>query len=252
MHPHSHRTRRLSSFYACAAVALCLGLAACATSPTRFASTWVDHSYSGPPVEPVAVLALFKSEAVSRNFETQATQLLKERGIQAVAARSVLAPDRQYTQQQMTQQLRQADVGGVLVFRLIGEDKRHQYINPTPYLGPVPPNVLWGSPYYWYYYPNWNYYWFWRSSRDVTRSPGYWTAATYYVIESSLYSNKTQRLLWTAKSETLDGNRLEGITDSVANRVTNQLVDLGFLKSGNAYASADKTVKGRRNKQNAG
>lgn len=234
-------------------VAALLLLAACAAAPTQFSSTWIDHTYDGPPVRPVAVLALFKSEAESRNFEARAVERLGDRGVQALAGHSVLAADRQYTPQQMQQELRQADVGGVLIFRLIGEDRRHEYVNPAPYLGPMPPGVLWGDPFYWYYYPNWNYYWYWRSSLRVTGSPGYWAETSYYVIESSLYDNKTNRLLWTAKSETLDGRRLEAVAESVADRVADKLVDLGFLQTDSRYAAAGKGERSKsRGRKHAG
>ena len=55
------------------------------------------------------------------------------------------------------------------MFRLIAVDERQRYREPTPYLR-VPRSVIWGDPYYWYYYPSWNYYWYWRSSLDVGRS----------------------------------------------------------------------------------
>jgi hypothetical protein len=97
-----------------------------------------------------------------------------------------------------------------------------------------PPGVIWGDPYYWYYYPHSNYYWYWRSSLEVTAAPGYWQSATYYVIESSLYDNKTNELIWTAKSETLDGSRFESVAESVAGKVGDQLLALGFIQADEA------------------
>ncbi len=215
-------------------------LAGCATTPTYFSSTWQDRTYKGPPPEPVAVLALFKSEAENRNFEMQAVKSLKAQGVAAVAGYTLLAPGEQYSQKQMREQLKTANVGGVLIFRLIGENKKHQYLNPAPFFGPFPPGVLWGDPFYWYYYPHWNYYWYWDSSLAVTGSPGYWAESKYYVIESSLYDNKKDRLLWTAKSETLDDTRFNAVASSVVGRVADKLVDLGLLKpSSGAEVASD-------------
>ncbi|HEU4616763.1 MAG TPA: hypothetical protein VFV10_01925 [Gammaproteobacteria bacterium] len=216
---------------ACTAFAAAAVLAGCAANPTRFSSTWQDPTYSGPPLEPVVVLALFDTEAESRNFETRATDLLKQRGVRAVAGHSVLEPGQEYTQEQMEDRLKQADAGGVLIFRLIAVDERQRYRNPSPYLRPFPPGVVWGDPFYWYYYPHWNYYWYWRSSLEVTGAPGYWEQATYYVIESSLYDNKTNELIWTAKSETLDGTRFESVAESVADAVADRLLALNLIKS---------------------
>lgn len=228
-----HRSRHPAGRLA-AVLLICAAVAGCVAAPTRFSSTWVDATYEGGALEPVVVLALFDTEAESRNFETRATDLLKMEGVRAVPGHSVLEPGREYTQQQMEQKLREADVGGVLIFRLIAVDERKRYRNPTLYMRGFPPGVIWGDPYYWYYYPQWNYYWYWRSTFEVTNAPGYWQSATYYVIETSLYDNKTKELVWTAKSETLDGTRFESVAESVARKVGDQLLALGFIRSNEA------------------
>jgi hypothetical protein len=233
----------------CLTLGLGLMLAGCATAPTHFSSTWRDATYTGPPVEPVAVLALFKSQAEDRTFETQAVSMLEARGVDAVAGYTLLTPGRQYTQEQMQEQLKTANVGGVLIFRLIGENKEHEYVNPAPYFGPMPPGVIWGDPFYWYYYPQWNYYWYWRSSLSVAGSPGYWAETTYYVIESSLYDNKTSQLLWTAKSKTLDDTQFETVANSVAKRVADRLVDLGLVQSNSKYAATGSSQGSKNEKQ---
>ncbi len=250
--PKRPRERVPRRFLLAGAVAV-LALGACASTPTQFASTWTDHSYSGPPLRTVAVLALMDSESDSRIFETEATQMLKDKGVNAVAGHAILEPGQQYSEKEMEQHLRKAEVDGVLIFRLIGENKRHEYINPTPYIGPVPPGMIWGDPFYWYYYPNWNYYWYWRSSRAVTAAPGYWAASTYYVIESSLYANKPNRLVWTAKSETLDGVRVENIAQSVTKQVARRLDKLGLVAAnGNAPGVAANERRPRAGERGAG
>ncbi len=247
------RVYRQGRFLVLGAAAV-LALAGCASTPTQFASTWVDHSYSGPPVGPVAVLALMDTESDSRIFENRATEVLKNRGVQAIAGHSILEPGQTYSEKEMEQHLRKAEVGGVLIFRLIGENQRHQYVNPTPYIGPVPPGMIWGNPFYWYYYPNWNYYWYWRSSRAVTAAPGYWAESTYYVMESSLYANKPNRLIWTAKTETLDGVQVDDIADSVARQVAGRLGKLGLLATdaANGVASNRRESERRRKAQERG
>lgn len=192
--------------------------------PTRVESTWRDPTFEGPSFERVAVLALFDTAAESRNFETQAVALLDGRGVDALAGHEILAPDVRYTQQEMEQELMGADVDALLIYRLIAIDERLVYRRPTEFMRPMPPGIIWGDPFYWYYYPHWNYYWHWRSSWDVTRSPGYWQEYTYVTVESSLYDNATDRLVWTARSETIDGSDFDRLVGSVADEITDRLV----------------------------
>src|SRR5690606_8313697 len=125
-------------------------------------------------------------------------------------------------------------------FRLIAVDERQVYRRPTEYLSVMPPGIVWGDPFYWYYYPHWHYYWHWRSSWAVTRSPGYWDEYTYVIVESSLYDNETDRLVWTAKSETMDGTHFDRFAASVAGKITDRLDGLELLQpSRQALAAGD-------------
>lgn len=206
----------------CLATAAAL-TAGCALAPTDIESTWRDPTFMAEPFDRVAVVALFDSEAESRVFEESAARNLEMRGIEAVAGHTILEPDRMYEQAEMRALVGDADVDGILMFRLIAVDERRRYEPPTPYLR-VPRGVIWGDPYYWYYYPHWNYYWHWRSSLDVVRSEGYWDTYTYVIVETSLYDAETDQLVWTAKSETLDGTRFDALAASVADKVTRRLV----------------------------
>jgi hypothetical protein len=82
------------------------------------------------------------------------------------------------------------------------------------------------DPFYWYYYPRADYYSYWRSTWDVTHSPGYWEQHSYVVVESSFYDADMGQLVWTAKTETMDDAEFNATTESIVNRVTKKLVAL--------------------------
>lgn len=63
----------------------------------------------------------------------------------------------------------------------------------------------------------------------MTSSPGYWEEYTYVTVESSLYDNETGRLIWTAKSETIDNDRFDRLAGSVAKEIVDTLADLALL-----------------------
>lgn len=210
-------------------------LCGCATS-TQIQSTWTDPTFSGTPFDRIAVVALFDSSAESRTFEQTAARELEERGIGAVPAYSILGDDRMYEAPELRAQLAEADVDGILIYRLIAVDERDVYRDPAPYLR-VPGALMFGDPYYWYYYPRWDYYWHWRSTWDVTRSPGYWEPLSYLIVESSLYDARRDRLIWTAKSATMDTTQFESLADSIADEVTDELVAMEVV-AGSSRAAA--------------
>lgn len=201
-----------------AATALC----GCATS-TRIQSSWTDPTFSGTPFDRVAVLALFDSTAESRTFEQTAARALEERGVAATPAFTIVDDARMYEEAELRDELADANVDGILIYRLIAVDERNIYRDPAPYVH-VPNGLIFGDPYYWYYYPSWSYYWHWRSTFDVTHSPGYWEPLTYVIVESSLYDARKDRLVWTAKTSTIDGAEFESLANSIADEVTEELI----------------------------
>lgn len=219
----------LTAMRALAWIAVASLVTGCAVAPTTIESTWSDPTYTGSPFERVAVLALFDTQSESRSFERNAAMYLEERGVAAVQGHSVLPPDRMIEEAEMERLMLDADVDGILIFRLIAIDDRLVYEPPTPYLERIPRSVMWADPYYWYYYPRWNYYWHWRSSLDVTRSPGYWAEHTYVVVETSLYDGRTDRLVWSAKSETMNDTQFDILSNSIIERVSRELIAMDFV-----------------------
>jgi hypothetical protein len=206
-----------------AAVTLC----GC-TASTMIESTWTDPTFSRVPFEQLGVVALFDTTAESRSFEQSAARELEQRGIEAVPAYTILGDERMYEQDELRSELAAADIDGILIYRMIAVDERNVYRNPTPYMR-VPNAVLFGDPYYWYYYPRWDYYWYWRSTWDVTHSPEYWEPVTYVIVETSLFDTRTDRLVWTAKSATMDGGQFDALAESIAESVTDELVAMELL-----------------------
>jgi hypothetical protein len=208
-----------------------LAAAACGCSSTTIQSSWTDPTFSGTPFGRIAVVALFDSEAESRTFEENAAAALDARGVDAIPSYAILGDDgRVYEQEELKAELARADVDGILIYRLIAVDERNVYRDPGPYMR-VPGTMVWGDPYYWYYYPRWDYYWHWRSSLDVTRSQDYWEPLAYMIVESSLFDARRDRLVWTAKSETIDGAKFASVADSIVAKVTGRLAAMNVIAS---------------------
>ena len=192
----------------------------CAT-PTTIQSSWVDPTFDRGPFHRVAVVALFDTDSESRSFEEQAARALEERGVDAVEAYSIVGDERMLEQDELRAKLADADVDGILIYRLIAVDERQLYRQPTPYLHM--PGGFRGDPFYWYYYPRRDYYSYWRSTWDVTHAPGYWERHSFVVVESSFYDADKDQLVWTAKTETMDDTQFNATAESIVNRVTKQL-----------------------------
>lgn len=217
-------------------IRIVLMVAACATAGcaamgprTEFDSTWQDPTYADGGFDRIAVLANFRTESDSRNFEDAVALELERRGVMAIKGRSFLDNGGRYTEDELEAQLRDVAADGVLLFKLIAVDEDLKYVRPQEYLDGVPRRFIYGDPNFWYYHPHWTYYPYWRSSFDVARSSAYWRRYRYVVVETSLYDNATDQLVWTAKSETMEPSDYSRLGTSIAGAVTTRLASLDLL-----------------------
>ena len=216
-------------------------LSACVAGRTTIQSSWADEAYSGPPLDRIAVVALFETRSDSLAFERNASVYLASQGIETLPAHELLNAEltQAFDEEAVRNRLAATDVEGVLIFRLIAVDERREYQVPTPYLLNVPADVMGGEPQRWYYEPSSSYYWYWRSSADVTSSPAYWIEQSFLVAETALFDNRNDRLLWTAKSETLEDAHVRRTSESIVRSVARQLFAMDLIARMNADMPQD-------------
>jgi hypothetical protein len=216
-------------------IAASIVLSACIANRTTIESSWTDAGYSGPPLGRVAIVALFPTRADSLAFERHATDYLAANGVAAVPAHALLTPaaSQELDEGAVRKQIAAAaNVDGVLLFRLVAVDERREYQVPTPYLLNAPPDVtppaFSANP-----PPDPSYYWFSSTAvgapADETAAPGYWIEQTFLVAETALFDNRTDRLLWTAKSETMDDARFARTSESIVRTVARQLFAMDLI-----------------------
>jgi hypothetical protein len=200
-------------------------LSACAASRTTIQSSWTDAEYAGPPLDRIAVVALFDTRADSLAFERNAADFLESLKVATVPAHELLTPAETLTldEEQIRERLAATDVDGILIFRLVAIDERREYQAPTPN---APSEVTSGNAFSWYYRPSQNDPTVSSPSAD---SQGYWIEQDFLVAETALFDNRSDRLLWTAKSETLDDARLQRTSESIVRAVARRLIAMDLI-----------------------
>lgn len=203
-----------------AIVGAALLLSGCAASRTTIQSSWIDAAYSGPPLDRIAVVALFDTRADSLSFERSATDYFAMHGVATVPAHELLTPTATQTldEAEIRDRLAAANVDGVLIFRLLAVDERAAYQLPGRY----PPNAPSGGVNDGAYSSN-------PTAASTTGSQGYWIEQDFVVAETALFDNRTDRLLWTAKSETLEDAHSRRTSESIVRTVARQLFAMDLI-----------------------
>jgi hypothetical protein len=84
------------------------------------------------------------------------------------------------------------------------------------------------------------------SSSSAVRACPITSEYTFVTVESSLYDNDTDQLVWTAKSETIDDVQFDRLANSVANEITDRLIDLELLETGGEAVAETRSPQGAR------
>jgi len=194
-------------------------LAGCAASRTTIQSSWTDAAYAGPPLDRLAVVALFDTRADSLAFERSASDYFAMHGVATVPAHELLTPTATQTldEAEIRERLAATNVDGILIFRLLAIDERHEYQLSGPYPPNAPSSGVDGGA-----YPS-------SPVASATGSQGYWIEQDFVVAETALFDNRSDRLLWTAKSETLEDARSRRTSESLVRTIARQLFAMDLI-----------------------
>ena len=183
------------------AVAVALGLAACAAS-TKIVNEWVSPDYTSPRFRKIMVIGVSKQPSIRRTFEDEFVKQLKATGVEAVPSYLYIPEDGQVDEGRLQAAVKQAGADAVMVTRLVRVEKKTE-VSPGFYQ-PAPPFSFYGG-----------YSAAWLGYYEPPRVYQY----DVYISETSLYDMTKNRLVWAGTVETTaphDINReIERYVDTV-------------------------------------
>jgi hypothetical protein len=211
---------------------LALGPVSCGTQ-TALETHWQLPNLESGPFTKLAVIGILKSKDEGRSFESAVVEKFEKHGVQAVPGFSFLDDKKDLSKDEMEKMVAGTGADGVLMFKVIGVDKKNHYVPPTTYIAPDPlPRDWWRDDYWGYYNPYPYSYWgYWYPAVQVVTTPGYWESSKTYRIESTLYKVSDNKLVWTAVSDTYDPRNQADMASSLAGIVLEKLKQGGLVNT---------------------
>ena len=178
-----------------------------ACAGTKLTHTWVDEAHRGKPVSNILVIGITykEKEEIRRSFEDKFVTRLKAAGIKSISSGDAISipTDLELKKDEILKVVHKFNNDGVIITHLIGIDEKDVYTRSEQ--GP--------SGYYSYY--GWAY--------GYSHSPGYSSTKNTVRLATNLYDVKTEKLIWSGKSETLSPDSVSQLIDDVINAVINDL-----------------------------
>jgi hypothetical protein len=178
-------------------------------SQTKVTSVWVDQEYQGDGIDHVFVVGVSSDGGLRRIFEDEFVTLFKQRGVEATSSYRLLPDEDLRDEKKMDSTVKESGSDTILMTQIL-DVRTDKHYNPPEYA----------------YVGGWHGYY----NRAYQVSPGYTVEYETAVLETNLYDLKTDKLIWSARSDTpADGSAGKHIKD-FARSIINQLAEAKLIK----------------------
>jgi hypothetical protein len=185
-------------------------ITSCSGTGTKLTSTSVNESLLGKPVFNILVIGVGpkNKERERRLFEDSFVARLQATGTEAISSLNALTnPSIQMLKKDdIIEAVKKYNNDAIIVIRAMGLDETEDYSGVQ-------------RSYYPYYGHAYGHY----------GSPGYYSINTTYQFQTNLYDVKTEKIIWSGTSETLNPDSTMQVIDNVIDVVIKDLQKSGLL-----------------------
>jgi len=196
-------------------------------------STRIVSSYEAPNQEKVysnIYVVGISGESMPENMmEDVMVRQLEQKGFVAAADEDTFDPKMDITDENKSKVEGKLDSRGydaLLTFSLVDVDEELDYVQGAYSPGYYPTA-------YGYYNNYWGYY---THYAPAAYSRGYYTSETVYHMEANLYDVESGKLVWAARSETIEPASATTLSKNFAQTVVDELADEGIIRNDNNTA----------------
>lgn len=189
---------------------LLLAIAGCHKNTTTVPFVWRDPGFDETRFSTLFVIGEAENDAVRRLVEDRFVEAVSSKGVVAEASWERLPNSESLTDEEIADALGVGDFDGVLVTRLIGVERRAEYVRPPTYSSPSSSYGFTTSGYY-------------ATSYTRISGAGHYQTTTMYVIETNLYAWPTGELVWSGQSDTREQKSFDDTIEAMTAAVATQL-----------------------------
>lgn len=198
------------------AALLCVAAVSCGTS-TSLVQRWSDTAYVGEAGQTMIIIALAKSERNQKTWEGAFSNILREVKVKPIAGSTVLPSQGAADEATLKQAIRATGANLAAVTRLVSVDKEQTYVPGSTYYSPAPA-----------YYGFYGYY---ASSYAMVSTPGYYQTDKIYSVETNVYDVKTEKLVWSGVTETINPETGQDAAISIATTIVDDMIASKVIKT---------------------
>jgi hypothetical protein len=201
MHAFSSGSVRVGAAALLSALVLIAGCSA-----TRITSVWKEPGLAPQPFRKVVGIAMSQDAELRRLAEDAFVRAV---GVPtAVAGYSVVPDGEMQNKDEVRARVEAAGADGAVVYRVVGVEHQERWVPPT------------------YYGDAWGY---WGYAAPMVYEPGYLATDRIVQVETNAYQVPTAKLIWAARSDTLNPSDAQQTIDEVVKATVEAMRKDGIL-----------------------
>ena len=206
--------KRLSKLLALSIIFL---LVSVSCSKTNLISTWKNRDYEGGYLNSVLLIMVSTDKANRRIFEDVFVRKFKKYDVKAVASTSVFPTEKAIDKDMIRTEAAEQGMDAVFVMYLLSVGEKAIY-RPSP----TGPSI--GSP-----ASSMHGYDF-QDIQNYAYDPGYHRRKKFVKFESKLYEIATDKLIWSATSETIEPKSTKDVINHLSKKVMKNLKEHQLIR----------------------
>lgn len=167
---------------------------------------WKDPGYSGGPFDNILIVGMSNQETVRRTFENLFVDRLQKVNVQATASFAVMPAEARPSEENIRKVISDIKFDSVLVTHLVAVEAEDIYHPPAYRMAPYG-----------------GFYGYYRYVGGYVYEPGYYTRHEQFRLETNLYDVKTEQLVWSMQSETVNPSSEKALFEAKIKTVVDHL-----------------------------
>ena len=195
---------------------LILAMMGCGPS-TKLVQSWQEPAFNDKPLEKILVLGVFENDLNRRLYEDAVVTALEKENRVGITGYSLMPNTSDYDEkEEIRAAVGKAGADAVMLATLVGVETEEKYMPPTV---TYQPTMGFSRGMYDYY----------AVSYDRVVDPGYTVTNTIVKLEITVFSVKTEQMIWAGATRSFNPKSEEKLVKETAELITQDMKKAGLL-----------------------
>lgn len=185
-------------------------------SSTKLITSWAATDYNEKPFNRILIVAVMHNNLQTKVFEEQFAKRISNEKVTGIPSYALIDEGKQNDKDQIRSAVKETGADAALIARLVEIRKEERYVPPS-----------------YDYVPSFGYrrgfYDYYSMSHRTVYTPGYTTTDTIVELETTVFSTRSEKMIWAGSTRSLNPSSAAKVIDENAEIIIKDMTKAGLL-----------------------